>query len=383
MKHWILRITLAIFFGATLLAGATAHGEEVPTKKYFVKLVCESSDRIVTVSLGPDGAKLLKTTETRILQSDISGPHGIAFSPDQKNYYVTIGHGRPYGTAVKYSADSDEEVKQVGLGMFPATVDVSPDGNFLFVANFNLHGDMVPSSVSVVDANMMLEVARVPTCVMPHGSRVSRDGKHQYSACMMNDLLVEIDAEQMKVARTFRVSAGKELGYSGTGAADSLKLAAGHDGMPAMNSSGITCSPTWAQPSADGSRVYVACNKSDEIVELDAKSWSLVRRIPAGNGVYNLGVTSDGKLLVATNKRDGSVSIFDTATAKELARIPTKRKVVHGVAITPDNRYAFVTVEGVGSEPGTVEIIDLNERKTVATVDTPPQAAGIAFWKMN
>jgi len=66
-----------------------------------------------------------------------------------------------------------------------------------------------------------------------------------------------------------------------------------------------------------------------------------------------------------------------------LAKIPSKRKVVHGVAISPDSRYAFVTVEGVGEEPGTVEIIDLVNRKNVASVDTPPQAAGIDFWKME
>ena len=103
----------------------------------------------------------------------------------------------------------------MGLGLFPATEDVSPDGNFLYVVNFNLHGDMVPSSVSVVDTAQMLEVARIPTCVMPHGSRVTRDGKHQYSGCMMDDLLVEIDAERMKVTRTFRLSAGKEQGFTG------------------------------------------------------------------------------------------------------------------------------------------------------------------------
>jgi DNA-binding beta-propeller fold protein YncE len=364
-----------------LCAALPARSDDAPTKNYWVKLVCESSDRIVTVRFGPDGAKVMKTTETRILQADISGPHGIAFSPDRKNFYVSIGHGRPYGTAVKYVADTDEVVKQVGLGLFPATEDVSPDGNFLYVVNFNLHGDMVPSSVSVVDANEMLEVARIPTCVMPHGSRVSRDGKHQYSACMMDDLLVDIDAENMKVARTFRVSAGKEAGAVGA-PAKSPSSGDAHEGMK-MNMAAVTCSPTWAQPSVAGTRVFVACNKSNEIVEVETKNWSLVRRIPAGNGVYNLGVTPDGRLLVATNKRDASASIFEIATGKELARIPTKRKVLHGVAISPDSRYAFVTVEGVGEEPVTLEIIDLQAMKTVATVDTPPQAAGIDFWKME
>jgi DNA-binding beta-propeller fold protein YncE len=62
-------------------------------------------------------------------------------------------------------------------------------------------------------------------------------------------------------------------------------------------------------------------------------------------------------------------------------RRPTKRKVPDGVVISPDNQYAFVAVEGIGSEPGTVEVIDLQALDTVATVDVPEQAVGIDFWK--
>ena len=365
--------------GGLLLGGTAGLGGERPAKEYWVKLVCESADRIATVRFAAEGASVEKTTETRILQSDISGPHGIAFSPDKRNFFVTIGHGRPFGTAVKYDTASEKVVKQVTLGYFPATADVTPDGNFLFAVNFNLHGDPVPSSVSVVDTNEMAEVARIPTCVMPHGSRINRDGSKQYSACMMSDLLVEIDTEKMKVARSFRVSAGKEQGYLGI-----PEDKEHHEGMTMpMNMTAITCSPTWAQPSSDGSRVYVACTKSNEIVEVDAKQWKLVRRIPARNGVYNLGVSADGKWLLATNKRDASVSIYSAGDGKELARLATKRKVVHGVVVSPDSLYAFVTVEGVGEEPGTVEVVDLAAQKIVAEVDTPSQAAGIDFWKME
>jgi len=362
-----------------LLSGTMGLGGEKPAREYWVKLVCESADRIATVRFGAHGASVEKTTETRILQSDISGPHGLAFSPDRKNFFVTIGHGRPYGTALKYDTATEKLLKQVTLGYFPATADVTPDGNFLFTVNFNLHGDPVPSSVSVVDTNEMAEVARIPTCVMPHGSRISPDGRRQYSACMMNDLLVEIDTEKMKVTRSFRVGAGKEQGYPGI-----PEDKQHHEGMTmSMNMAAITCSPTWAQPSSDGRRVYVACNKSNEIVEVDTKDWKLVRRIPARNGVYNLGVSADGKWLLATNKRDASVSIYNVGDGKEVARLATKRKVVHGVVVSPDNLYAFVTVEGVGEEPGTVEVVDLAALKIVAEVDTPPQAAGIDFWKME
>jgi DNA-binding beta-propeller fold protein YncE len=106
-----------------------------------------------------------------------------------------------------------------------------------------------------------------------------------------------------------------------------------------------------------------------------------VRRFPAGPGVYNLGITHDGKKLIGTNKRDQSVSVFDAVSGKELARIKTTRTVVHGVAVSDDDRYAFVSVEGKGSEPGTVDVIDLMSLTKVASVDVGQQAGGIDFWK--
>jgi DNA-binding beta-propeller fold protein YncE len=173
--------------------------------------------------------------------------------------------------------------------------------------------------------------------------------------------------------------AGMPAGVAMTGG--QMRDMGGH-GMEPPKPGDVSCSPTWAQPSLDGSSVFVACNKSSEIVEVETDSWKLLRRIPARAGVYNLALTKDNKL-IATNKRDQSVSVYDAKTGRELARLPTKRKVLHGAAVSPDNRYAFISVEGIGSEPGTVEIIDLQALKTVATVDVAPEAAGIEFLRME
>jgi DNA-binding beta-propeller fold protein YncE len=127
--------------------------------------------------------------------------------------------------------------------------------------------------------------------------------------------------------------------------------------------------------------VWVACNKSNELVEIDAGLWTLRRRIPAGEGIYNLAASADGRLLVATNKKGKSVSVFEAASGKELARIATTRRVPSGLVISPDGRYAFGTQEGVGSEPGAVDIIDLRTLQHVASVDVGQQAGGIDFWK--
>src|SRR5262249_36852617 len=156
-----------------------------------------------------------------------------------------------------------------------ATVDVTPDGSFLFVVNFNLHGDMVPSSVSVVSTPTMTEVARITTCTMPHGSRLNSQGTKHYSACMMDDMLVEIDTRTLKVARHFIVTRGKEIGLIGAPRISANDSMAGMNmpGMPSVKDTGghgleppkpgdNSCSPTWAQPSINGSSIYVACNKS-------------------------------------------------------------------------------------------------------------------------
>jgi DNA-binding beta-propeller fold protein YncE len=338
-----------------------------PLLDYLVYVVCESADKVTLLRFGPHGLKIERETHIGMMPMDINGPHGIAVSPDKQFVYVSVAHGRPYGSVWKLKAGTDETIRYAPLGLFPATADISRDGAFLYVANANFHGDMVPSSISVVATDEMVEVKRITTCTMPHGSRLNPQGTKHYSACMMDDMLAEIDTATFEVSRHFVLSAGKEMGMMG---APQMQ----------MKMSDLTCVPTWAQPSNDGSVVYVACNKANDIVAVDVATWKMLRRFPAGTGVYNLAMTKDGRL-IATNKRGQSVSIFDPLTGKELARLPTKRKVVHGIVVTPDNRYAFISVEGIGSDPGTVEVIDLDAMKTVGTVDVGQQAAGIDFWK--
>ena len=378
---WVL--ALVILFAAVPAASA----QSKPDKDYLVYVLSEAADTISLIRFGPGGARIDHTLPTGDMPIDIDGPHGIAVSRDKEFYYVSLAHGRPFGSVWKYSTKDDRFLGQTRLGLFPATMDLSADGSLLYVVNFNLHGDMVPSSVSVVATEPMLEVARIQTCAMPHGSRLNPQGTKHYSACMMDDLLVEIDTGTLKVSRHFLLTKGREMGMNGPPAAPKANAPAvkhmdmGGHGMEPPKPGDVSCSPTWAQPSMTGSSIFVACNKSDEIVEVDAVKWNVKRRLPARPGVYNLAITHDGTRLLATNKRDQSVSVIDLKTGRESARIPTRRRVLHGVVVSPDDRYAFVSVEGVGSEPGTVEIIDLAALKIVASIDVAEEAAGIEFLK--
>jgi hypothetical protein len=66
-----------------------------------------------------------------------------------------------------------------------------------------------------------------------------------------------------------------------------------------------------------------------------------------------------------------------------VALTPSSTTVTHGIVVSPDSRYAFVSVEGVGAEPGKVDIYDLWTFERVADVEVGQQAGGITFWRME
>ena len=360
---WVLLAAVAPVSGATAQDG----GPNGPS--YYVYVAAESEDRVDLIRFDGTVASVVDSVFVGRYPTEIDGPHGLAVDPGGERWYVTLAHGTPFGSVVAYSTTTRRPEGSAELGLFPATMQVTPAG-LLFAANFNLHGAHEPSSVSVVDVGTMIEVARIPTCTMPHGSRLTLDGSRHYSVCMMDELLVEVDAHRLEVARRFHLAPGDERPWP-------------HAWLPSRPRQAPVCSPTWAQPSADGRRVYVACNRNAQVLEVDVASWRVTRRFDTGEGPYNLDVTPDGARLVVTYKSGRATGVWDLASGREVARVPNTRTLPHGIAISPDSRYAFVSVEGVGGEPGTVDVIDLAEGVRAASVDVGKQAGGIAFWKVE
>ena len=340
-----------------------------PAARYYAYIANESSDVVSRISFTPGADPVVenKTTVGQMI-GDLDGPHGLVVSPDAKYWYVSLAHGTPYGSVWKYATTADTLVGRVRLGLFPASLTISPDGQFLYVVNFNLHGDHVPSTVSIVHTASMAELARPVTCTMPHGSRLNAAGTKHYSTCMMDDELVELDTRSLAVSARFGVAPGDERELP-------LTTPAPHHATPA-------CSPTWAQPGA-GTRahfIYVPCNKSNEILEIDVNAWRVTRRFPAARAPYNLAITPAGDRLLATLKGDQAVLIIDLESGKVVARIATTRPVTHGVVVTADGRFAFVTNEGRGSVRGTVDVIDLTTLRRVGSTQLELQSGGIDVW---
>jgi DNA-binding beta-propeller fold protein YncE len=370
------RTLLVVTAVSTAMAGPSV-AQEPPQADYYVYVAAESQDEVALVRFGPGGAEVSRTIEASLNPTDIDGPHGIAVSPDGSNWYVSIAHGLPFGQIQRFATGSDRKLGAAQVGLFPATMSVTP-GGLLFAVNFNLHGDPVPSSVSVVETGSMTEIRKVTTCAMPHGSRLSPDARRHYSVCMMDDQLVEIDVPSLDVSRRLYLEPGAERDLP-PGTAESSSVIGSRPGSGGT----ARCGPTWVQPSPDGGRAWIACNKNREVLEVDLDAWQVTRRFATGAGPYNLDVTPDGTTLVVTYKGDHAVGLFALADGSERAVVPSSRRIPHGVAVSTDSRYAFITVEGVANDPGTVDVIDLETETLAASVDVGRQAGGIGFWKME
>jgi hypothetical protein len=146
-----------------------------PDVAYYVYVGAESADLIHRIKLDATGVSVDRTTPVGEMAVENEGPHGLNVSPDGRYLYMTTAHGVPDGKMWKFAAGPDTLVAApILLGNFPATLDLTPDGLYAFIANFNLHGEHVPSTVSVVYTPDMVEVEQIPKQEEKHGAQEYR-----------------------------------------------------------------------------------------------------------------------------------------------------------------------------------------------------------------
>ena len=369
MKRIFQFIISTIFILSTLIGG-----------DYYIYCTAESEDEVALIRFDGKVAHVEKRIPVGVWPVEIEGPHGITVSPDGNYWYLSMAHGLPYGHLYKYKTGTDEMVDRVELGLFPATMGISNATGLLYIVNFNLHGGHSEvSDVSIVDPEEMIEIDRVETGIMPHGSRLLNNGLMHYSVAMMSGTLYEIDAMSMEVKRTLSTAPMKKMNkHSG----HNMKKM-DHGKMSSMKHKMPPEKPTWVYPHPNDDFLYVVNNGTDNVVEIDVKKWKISRIFKTDKGPYNCEVSRDGKYLVVTYKGAAETGVWDLTKGKEIAKFKNTRKVTHGVVISPDSRYAFVSVEGIGKEPGAVEVFDLKKLQSVAVAEIGKQAGGIAFWKMD
>ena len=126
----------------------------------------------------------------------------------------------------------------------------------------------------------------------------------------------------------------------------------------------VSAGPHGMAITQDGRTVYVSGDGSSSLDVIDTASDKVVKTINVGKAPNGVALTPDNRLLLVAVYDDNRVVFIDTTTQTVVAAIPVPKP--HTIAISPDGKSAYVTVQ----EPGhfALALIDLDTRSVVRTV---------------
>ncbi|MCZ6915209.1 MAG: YncE family protein, partial [Gemmatimonadetes bacterium] len=81
-----------------------------PEANYWIYVANESSDIVSRVRFGPDGIEEEKTISVGWHPADLDGAHGLFVAPTGDHWYLSLAHGRPFGTIWKFETGTDRFV---------------------------------------------------------------------------------------------------------------------------------------------------------------------------------------------------------------------------------------------------------------------------------
>ncbi|MEZ4339054.1 MAG: YncE family protein [Sandaracinaceae bacterium] len=174
-------------------------------------------------------------------------------------------------------------VTHVRTGIQPKSVEVTPDGRHVWVANF---GRPDRENVFVYDAETLEHVGTVEF----EGNAVEiafrRDSRTAYVSNFREHAIHEIDTETYAVRRTVEVG--------------------GH--------------PKVIHLSPSERRIYVANWASEQVTELDAETFTITRRMRTGEHPRGMAITGDGQRIYVAAMYSHLIQVFDRGATTERTR---------------------------------------------------------------
>ena len=280
-------------------------------------------------------------------------PHNVQVSPDG-HWLLTVGmpsHGEHAASAMNVmnmqtgqlqvfsTAALGAPVFSLPAGEHPAHVVMDRGGQRAFVT------DSAADLVRVFDLQARSEIGSVKTGSYPHGLRLTPDGQSLYVANMRGARVSVIDIATLK-----------ELAQIAVGKA-----------------------PVQVGFAADGRHAYVSLSAENKLGIIDTATQKLTDKIDVGRTPVQIYATSDGQQVYVANQGsstdpDDRVSVVDPRRKKVIATLKTG-KGAHGVAMSTDSAYAFVS----NIEAGTFSVIDTASRTVVATHKVGAGPNGISY----
>jgi len=318
-----------------------------------VSVIATSSNRAIEV---PDSDNLIRAG---------AAPNAVAITPDGRFAYVAdegLG-GQPGGVAVVDTATNrtievPDGGKLIKAGPRPIAAAVSPDGRFVYVADF---GDATSSGgVSVIDTatNQAIEVPDGGKLIKvaglnPGGIAITPDGRFAYVTCRTGGVAVIDTATNQAV----EVPDGGKLIKVGQ---NPFGIAITPDGRFAyVADEGVALTEVGAGVSV----IDTTINQAIEVPDGE-------RRIKAGRIPRAVAITQDGRFAYVTDAGSNAVSVIDTTTNQPI-EVPDGNKLIKvmfnpsGIAIAPGGGPAYVSAFNVDA----VSVLDTAANQAIEVPD--------------
>lgn len=250
----------------------------------------------------------LETNETsNEIQFD-EGVHGIDIHPSGDYLYVSLmaGLGVEGGTLAVIDTTNFTEITRIQTDDGPAHVDVSNNGEQVWVANVN------GNSVSAIDAFTFQVLATIPVGDVPNEVALSPLNDYAYAGNVESNTLSVIDME------TFEVVAEIEVGE-------------GVHGVTVTN---------------DGKQVWTANNHSNDVSVIDTDTLSVIETIDTDSYPNHISFSPEGNLAFVTHRESNTLVIID------------------------QNDYSIVDEMELGSEPHEMTLKGMVNNESTTSDDT-------------
>ena len=294
--------------------------------------------------------------------------------------------------ATSLSSVEGASVPTISVGGTPYDAALTPDGKYLYVANFE--------NVSVIDTATNKVAASIVTEKFPMGIAITPDGKYAYVTHSNPESpiasLISTETNTVVATITLEHFPNEGIAITHDGKYVYLTNVEGWVMVISTKTNKVTENifiaprdPDWTDPttgitipsssdphsvalSPDDKYAYVGTHDLRCIV-IDVSTNKIVKTIELESGIYDIVVAPDGKNLYATTGLD-KILIIDTAANAVTATL-TGFGSHQSIAITSDSKYAYVP----NFWNNTVLVLNTATNTVDKTITVGPEPRGIVF----
>jgi len=264
----------------------------------------------------------------------------------------------------------------------------SPDGKKLYVANES------DDTVDIVDMETLKVTKKVELIGRPNNIAITPDGRKVYTAiAQAPGALQVLDTETEEMTAVISVHGGVHNTYvtpdgkyaiAGMVGGRNITVVSTEQDFPVWTTySDLGIRPMTFEVNEDGSTKHIYAQLSNfngfGVLDFETRKWvdrveypelMANERTPGhgGNTAHGIGVTPDGKYLVANSSLNSSVYVYSLPERELVGGV----RVGHSpnwVTITPDSKYAYISMSGDNN----VAVIDIATVELVTKIETGGQ----------